>query len=348
MMLVSAYIGAVATMCLYFVQGSNYLLGGVLFLIANLAFGASIVFYNAFLPDIASPDQRDAASSRGWALGYLGGGLLLVANLALFNNREAFGLSEGHAVRISLMSAGLWWAIFTLVPMATLMRRRAVKRLPPGERYWTIGFTQLRHTFSQIRNYPQTLLFLGGYLLYNDGIQAVIALSTLFGSEELGLEQSTLITTVLIIQFVAFGGALAFGYIANIIGAKRAIIISLVIWTSTLIYAYALLQTEGQFLFMGAVVALVLGGTQALSRSVFSLMIPKGQEAEYFSLYEVSERGTSWIAPLFFGLALQITDSYRIAIVSLIIFFLLGLLLVSRVDIRQAALAVGNAPPAKV
>lgn len=343
-----AYIGAFATMGLYFVQGSNYLLGAGLFLVANLCFGAAIVFYNAFLPEIASPDRRDAVSSQGWALGYLGGGLLLVINLVLFSQAESFGLTTGEAVRISMASAGVWWAIFTVIPMFTLRNRAATRSMPAGARYLTIGFRQLGETLGKMRAYPQTLLFLVAYLLYNDGIQAVIALSSQFGSDELGLELETLTQVILMVQFVAFLGALGFGYLARWLGSKRAIMASLVIWTVVVICAYFLQAgSPGQFFALGAVIGLVLGGSQALSRSVFSLMIPKGSEAEYFSLYEISERGTSWLAPLFFGLALQFTGSYRIALVSLVIFFVAGLLLLTRVDIRRAALEAGNQPPSR-
>ncbi|RRR68161.1 MAG: MFS transporter [Candidatus Viridilinea halotolerans] len=346
---VFAYIGALATMGLYFVQGDNYLLGGGLFVLANLTFGASIVFYNAFLPEIASPDKRDAASSRGWALGYLGGGLLLLLNLLLFNNAGALGLSESMAVRISLASAGMWWAIFALIPLATLRTRGTVRKLPPGERYLTVGFKQLAHTFKQMRNYPHTLLFLLAYLLYNDGIQAVIALSALFGAEELGLPQSVLIPSILMVQFVAFGGALLFGWMAQRIGAKRAILISLVIWTLVVIYGYFMpAGVPAQFFLLAAVIAVVLGGSQALSRSLFSQMIPEGQEAEYFSIYEIGERGTSWLAPLFFGLAYQLTASYRIALVSLMVFFIAGLLILLTVNVQRAIEEAGNRVPARV
>jgi MFS transporter, UMF1 family len=344
-----AYIGAFATMGMYFLQGDNYLLGGMLFLIANLAFGASIVFYNAFLPEIASPDKRDAASSRGWAMGYLGGGMLLALNLVLFNSAEALGVAESMAVRISLASAGLWWAIFTLIPLATLRTRGAVRRLPPGERYLTVGFKQLGHTFSQIRRYPQTLLFLLAYLLYNDGIQAVIALAAVFGAEELGLPQGVLIPAILMVQFVAFFGALAFGWMARYTGAKRAILISLLIWTAVVIYGYFMpAGVPEQFFLLAGVIAVVLGGSQALSRSLFSQMIPEGQEAEYFSIYEIGERGTSWLAPLLFGLAFQVTGSYRIALVSLMIFFIAGLAVLVFVNVRRAIEEAGNVAPVKV
>jgi UMF1 family MFS transporter len=319
-----------------------------LFLVANLAFGASVVIYNAFLPDIASPDERDSVSSTGWAVGYLGGGLLLAMNLVLFSFARSLGITPGEAVRLSLCSAGLWWAIFTLVPLATLHNREPAKRPPDGGGLLSSGFRQLAGTLRRARNYPRTLLFLGAYVLYSDGIQTVIALSSQFGQEELGLPMSTLTTVILMVQFLAFFGSLAFNRVARAVGARKAIVVSLVVWTGALFYAYALLHTAFQFYLLAAVIALVLGGSQALSRSVFSQMIPKGQEAEYFSLYEVTDRGTSWLGPLFFGLALQFTGSYRIAILSLAVFFIAGLALLLGVNIRKAVLEAGNEPPTKV
>jgi MFS transporter, UMF1 family len=344
-----AYAGAAATMGLFFLQGDLYLLGGLLFLIANVCFGASIVFYNAFLPDIAPPDQRDAVSSRGFAAGYFGGGLLLAANLVLFQRAESFGLTSGEAVRISMLSAGLWWALFTLAPMVALRRREPVRQLGAGQHVLTVGFQQLAETFRNARNYPQTLLFLAAYLLYNDGIQTVIGLASVYGAEELKLEQGTLISAILMVQFVAFAGALLFGWLARMLGARRAIMLSLMIWTATVTFAYFMQAGDAaQFFILAAVIAIVLGGSQALSRSLFAQMIPPGKEAEYFSLYEVSERGTSWLGPLFFGLALQFTGSYRIAIITLIAFFVTGFLILSRVDVRRAIVEAGNTPPARV
>ena len=343
---VTAYLGAFATMGMYFLDGDNYLLGGLLFLIANLSFGASIVFYNAFLPEIAAADDRDRVSSQGWALGYFGGGLLLALNLVFVQFlAPQWGIATGHAVRICLVSAGMWWAVFTVAPLLALLRREPVKQLPAGERLTTIGFTQLRHTLGQLPNYPHTLLFLAAYLLYNDGIQTVIALSAQFGAQELDMGTASLVQVILMVQFVAFLGALAFGYFAKWVGSKRAIMISLVIWLATTIYTYAYLQTVAQFFVLAGAIALVLGGSQALSRSLFSLMIPRGQEAEYFSLYEVSERGTSWLGPLIFGLTLQFTGSYRLAILSLAVFFAVGLLLLTRVDVRRAIAEAGNEVP---
>jgi UMF1 family MFS transporter len=346
-----AYTGAFAAMGLYFLEGDRYLLGGVLFLIANFSIGASIVFYNAYLNDIASLDRRDTVSSVGYAWGYLGGGLLLAANLVLFSKADALGISQAHAVRISLASAGVWWGVFTLVPLATLKRRRAVKSLPANQGYLTAGLKQLGHMLGGLRRYPQTLLFLLAYLLYNDGIQTVIALASQFGKEELGLELSTLTATVLIVQFVALFGALIFNFIAKVTNTKSAIIISLVIWIGTIVYAYALLKTGRDFLIMGAIIGIVLGGSQALSRSLYSRMIPPGQEAEFFSIYEVSDKGTSWLAPLLFGLAYSLTHSYRIAILSVASFLILGLALLIFVNvgkgIREAAAHADTESPPK-
>ncbi|MBI3777757.1 MAG: MFS transporter [Gammaproteobacteria bacterium] len=337
-----AYVGAFATMGMYFLYGTNYWLGGLLFLVANLGFGASVVFYNAFLPDIAHPDERDHVSSMGWAIGYLGGGLLLALNLLLFTKAGDLGLGTGEAVRINLASAGVWWAIFTMIPLFVLKRRQPVKHIPAGEHYLTVGIRQLWHTLVKVRAHPQALLFLIAFLLYNDGIQTVIALASVFGQEELGLSMSTLTTVILMVQFIAFFGAVLFKYLARAISAKRAIVVSLLLWIGTLVYAYAFLKTTIDFYLMAAAIAIVLGGSQALSRSVYSLMIPKGQESEYFGLYEISDKGTSWLGPLLFGLALQFTGSYRIAILSLVIFFVLGLMLLFRVDVRQGELESGR------
>jgi MFS transporter, UMF1 family len=337
-----AYTGAACTMAMFFLQGTDYLLGGFLFVIANLAFGASIVVYNSFLPEIAAPEDRDSVSSRGWGLGYLGGGILLALNLILYSRAAIFGLSEPMAVRISLGSAGLWWAIFTLIPLATLRNRRPERTSALGT---GSAFTQLWRTIKDLRKYPQTLTFLLAFLLYNDAIQAVIALSAQFGNVELKIPMGSLTSAILMVQFVAFAGALLFDRIAARIGAKQAVIVSLLIWTAVILAMYSVIRSERGFFIMAAVVGIVLGGSQALSRSIFSQMIPTGREAEYFGLYEISDKGTSWLAPLIFGLALDMTRSYRVAILSLLVFFIVGLLVLMRVDVRRAALEA-NGPGA--
>ncbi len=200
-------------------------------------------------------------------------------------------------------------------------------------------------TLREMRSkYPETLRYLIAYLIYNDGIQTVIAVSTAFAADELKTESSTLLVLVLMIQFVAFGGTYLFGWLAGRMGAKRAVIISLMLWSAVVIYAWLFLFNDTQLFILGFVIALVLGGSQALSRSLFSQMIPTAQEAEYFGFYEISERGTSWIGPLAFAFAVQLTGSQRIAIVTLVIFFIVGMALLSRVNVRKAMQDAGNDP----
>jgi UMF1 family MFS transporter len=330
-----AYIGAFATMFMYFLEGNGYLFGGLLFIIANLSFGISIVMYNSFLNEIAAPEKRDAVSSVGWGIGYLGGGILLALNLVLYSQTDSLGIDAGFAVRISLCSAGAWWALFTIFPMISLKVRQPIRILPAGKSYLSFGFSQFISTLKEARKYPNTILFLLAFLFYNDGVQTIIVVSSQFGQEELGLSISTLTTVILMVQFVAFFGAMLFNFVAKITDARRAILYSIVIWTAVLFYAYFFLRTETDFYILAAFIGLVLGGTQALSRSLYSKLIPEGKEAEYFSVYEISEKGTSWIGPLVFGLALQLTDSYRIAIFSLVIFFVFGFILLLKVNVKK-------------
>jgi UMF1 family MFS transporter len=343
MMRLFATIGAVATICLFLVTAPLWWLGGVLFIVANLAFGAAIVFYNAYLPDIATEDQRDSVSSYGWAMGYLGGGLLLVLNLVFYLTSESLGVPTALAVRINLASAGIWWLGWSFFTWARLPRMRAHRPLPQEETYLSVGFKQLRSTLRDLKHFPETLKFLLAYFLYNDGIQTVIAVSATFAAAPvlrggLGVDQSTLTQVILMIQFVAFGGALLWGKLAEWMGAKRSILVSLVIWAGVVVYAYFGLYGDTrvlQFWILGAFIALVMGGSQAISRSLFAQLIPNGKEAEYYSFYEVSERGTSWTGPLLFGIMNQAFGSLRPAILSLIFFFVMGLILLPLVNVRK-------------
>ena len=344
MMRLFATIGAVATILMFFLAGNLWWLGGMLFIIANLTFGAAIVFYNAYLPDIASEEERDRVSSYGWAMGYLGGGILLALNLAFYLFSDKIGVPSDLAVRINLASAGIWWLGFSFITWTRLRARHASRSLPAGETFATIGFKQLRKTLSEINHFPETLKFLLAYFLYNDGIQTVIAVSATFAAAPLiqgglELEQQTLTAVILMIQFVAFGGALLWGRLANWIGAKQSVVVSLVIWSGVVIYTYGGLQGENvviQFFIIGMFIALVMGGSQAISRSLFAQMIPDGKEAEFYSFYEISERGTSWIGPLVFGLANQLFGSLRYGILSLIFFFIAGLIILPFVNVDKA------------
>jgi UMF1 family MFS transporter len=343
---VAAYVGAAATVCMFFLDGDRYLLGAFLLIVANASLAVSMVLYNAYLPQIAEPDERDAVSSRGWAFGYTSGALVLVLNLIVYSGHESFGLSEGDAVRICLASAGLWWGAFTLIPLRRLRDRSIAAS---GEGAVGSGWRQLTATLRDMRRHPLTLSFLLAYLVYNDGVQTVISQASVYGSEELGLDQTTLITAVLLVQVLAIAGALGMGRLARTYGAQRTILGSLAVWALILAAGYFLPAGEPVWFYcLAAGIGLVLGGSQALSRSLFSHLVPRGKEAEYFSAYEMSDRGMSWLGPLVFGLAFQLTGSYRDAIISLVIFFVLGFVLLARVPVRRAVAAAGNPVPDRI
>jgi UMF1 family MFS transporter len=344
-----AYLGAAATIGLLFVTGDRYLLGGALLILANVAFGCSVVIYNSFLPQIAEPSRRDAVSSIGWAIGYLGGGLLLAVNVAAVLFKDSLGVSTADVARYSMAAAGLWWAGFTVIPLLTLRNRPPIEPHVPGRSKAAEGLRQLARTLREMRAYPLTLLFLGAYLVYNDGIQTVITQATVYGTKELQLADEVLVPTILMVQFLAFGGALALGALARRIGARKALLISIALWAIVLVLAYLLPARQTvPFIALGGLIGLVLGGSQALSRSLFSQLIPAGKEAEYFGIYEISDRGTSWLGPLLFGVAFQVTGSYRAAIISLVVFFVAGFVLLLAVPIRRAITEAGNIPPAVV
>ncbi|MFD5876919.1 MFS transporter [Streptomyces sp. NPDC060322] len=342
----AAYTGATATACMFFLEGHRYLLGAFLLIVANASISVSMALYNAYLPQIAGPEERDAVSSRGWAFGYTSGALVLVLNLVLYTGHDSFGLSESDAVRICIASAGVWWGAFTLVPLRRLRDRRVA---PDGDGAVGSGWRQLLATLRDMRRHPLTLAFLLAYLVYNDGIQTVISQASLYGSEELGLDQTTLITAVLLVQVLAVAGALGMGRLARAYGAKRTILASLAVWTLILAAAYVLPADAPVFFYaLAAAIGLVMGGSQALSRSLFSHLVPRGKEAEYFSAYEMSDRGLSWLGPLVFGLGYQLTGSYRDAILSLVLFFALGSVLLARVPVRAAVAAAGNPVPDRI
>lgn len=339
----TAAVGAVAASLMFFLQGDNWQLGAWLMIIASFAAGASFVVYDAILVRIAGPDDRDRVSSRGWAMGYLGGGLLLAMNFLLMSSYERLGISYGLAVRFSLLSAGLWWGIFTIIPVLGL---RKLPRSVPALIKAKNPFAQLGDTFRDMRNYPQTVLFLLAFLFFNDGIQTVIVQSSLYASAELGMETQQVLLTFLLTQLVAFGGALLFGRIAGLIGAKKTVLGGIAIWLVVVMVGFVL--PAGSFtalLSLGAAIGLVMGGTQALARSIYSQLVPIGRESEYFSFYQAMERGTSWLGTLTFGLVFQFTQSYRLALVALVIFFVVGGVLLARVDMRKGITDAGNALP---
>ncbi|HXT63436.1 MAG TPA: MFS transporter [Pyrinomonadaceae bacterium] len=354
LMLLFCYAGAAAACLLFFLTPGRHIFGAVVFVVANLCFGASIVFYNSFLPDIATEDQRDKVSSRGFAWGYLGGGLLLALNLALVFLAERIGISTGMAVRLSLLSAGIWWGGFSVITFQRLRNRPASRALPAHHNYLTAALGELASTFKELRRLRETCKYLIGYLFYNDGIQTVISVSSVFMGQELfaarGLETppAFLLGILLTVQFIAFFGALGFERLARVIGTKRAILVSLIGWLGVVVYAYTFLHRVSEAWLLAVLIALVLGGSQALSRSLFSQMVPRGREASFFGLYEISERGTSWLGPIVFAEVVAYTGSYRQAILSLIVFFVIGTIILLLTDTRRAIHDSGNLLPEEV
>jgi MFS transporter, UMF1 family len=354
-----AYIGAGATVGLLFLTGGRYLLGAGLFILANVAFGASIVVYNSFLPQLAGPDERDSVSSIGWAVGYIGGGLLLLLNLLVIVDpahvvehvlgiAERAELDKAVVARWSIVSAGVWWALFTTLPLRRLRNRPAVAGEHRGSPLID-GFRQLGSTLRDLKSYPLSLFFLIAYLIYNDGIQTVIGTASLYADKQLGLSQSVQLQTILLVQFLAFGGALLLGWLAKRFGAWKTVLGSLLVWIVVLVIAYGLPPGNAlAFMELGLLLGVVLGGSQALSRSLFSQLIPHGKEAEYFGIYEISDKGTSWLGPLLFGLTYQLTNKYNVAIISLIVFFVAGFIMLLAIPMRRAIVAAGNAPPARI
>ncbi len=344
-----AWTGAAFAALIFFATGSNWQLAAFAIVAANLCYMAAGVINDSILPLISTEDERDRVSSRGWAFGYLGGGLLLAANLAVFVMHDTFGLTEAMAARVCMLSAALWWAGFTVIPFLRLRDHQPQHVVPESGGVLRQSFGQLGATLKDLRNYPMALTFLLAYLFFNDGIQTVIAASAVYGSEELGHEQAILIATILLVQFVAFGGALLFGRVARTYGAKRVILAGLGVWM-VIVTAALFLPEENVplFLVLGVAIGVVLGGTQALARSYFSLLIPRGKEAEYFSFYHAMDRGTSWFGTATMALMLSLTDSYRPAIFALIVFFVLGGVLLLRVDTARGIREAGNDVPAVI
>lgn len=341
-----AWAGAACASLLFFLEGDNWQLGAVAVVLASVLAGCSLVSYYAILVDISTEEERDHASSRGWAWGYLGGGVLLSVNLVMFLAHDTFGLSEAFAVRLSLLSAAVWWAAFTIIPFVKLRDYEPRNPEPVEGTVWVRSFGQLWATLKDLPNYPMTLTFLLAYLFYNDGIQTVIYAAATYGEKELKFDTSVLIGTILLIQFVAFGGALLFGRIAAKHGAYRSILGGTFAWMAIVVAALALPEKNvALFLIVAVAIGVVMGGTQALSRSFFSLLIPRGREGEYFALYSASERGTSWFGTLLFGVMFQVTGSYRPAILALIVFFVLGAFFLLRLDPARGIREAGNEVP---
>ena len=351
MMAAFCYVGVLASSLLFFIKGDSYLWGCLLLLISNMSFAAANVFYNAFLIDLTTEDRRDRVSSYGFAAGYVGGVIMLFMNLALIGFAADLGITEGLAVRISMLSASLWWGIFAIVTFVSIKPRNSVKPKVRKRKLVIVGFKELYKTLKELYYLRQTSLFLIAYLFYNDGIQTVILNSSVFLSQELyvlkGLptNQSFLLGIFVVAQVSAFFGSIIFERICRVLGAKKTIIVCLSIWSGIVIYAYGFLENTVQAVIMAVFIGLVLGSTQALSRSLYSRMIPADREAAFFGLYEVSEKGTSWLGNIVFAVVVGMTGSFRQAILALIVFFVVGSVILLITNTTRAIHESGNLTP---
>ncbi len=324
--------GATAT-CLLVTSGpgDHFLLLAV-FMLANVCFAGGNIFYNSFLPSLAAGPEMDRLSARGYALGYLGGGLALLLVFLLIKQPQWFGLADtGSATRAGFLVTGLWWGGFAL-PAFFLLRQAPAGPLAALPRLGGLrGYLAL---FAEIRRYPELLRFLIAFLCYSDGIQTIIVVAAIFGKEVIGLDEASILACFLMIQFVAMPGTLLFGRLAGALGSKRAILLGLALFLGITAYAY-FIQQPWQFWLLAFFVALVFGGCQAISRSLYGSLIPKGKQAEFYSFYAISDKFASILGPFVFALFADLTGSTRFAILSLGAFFLIGALLLTRVDVEQ-------------
>jgi len=335
------YIGAAFTLLLYFVQEGDYWLCLSLFIAANIGFAGGTTFYNSFLPEVAGKREMvDSVSGKGYAFGYVGGGLLLALHVIAITYYEAFGITDQSiSIRISLASVGIWWGLFAIPLFLWVPEARGLHNKDKAENfsYLTYGFSLFFNTLKSFRHYRDLLWFLVAFLVYNDGIQTVIAMAAIFGKTALGLDTGTLIGTLLMTQFIAWPGALLFARLAEKIQSKGAVMVTLLLWIVIVTYAY-FLKSALEFWILGGLVGLVLGGSQAISRSLYAQLIPKTRPAEFFGFFTVSAKFASIFGPLVFGLITDLSENPRNAIVSLILFFVVGIILLSRVDMERGRL----------
>ncbi|MFC1607819.1 MFS transporter [Candidatus Latescibacterota bacterium] len=336
------YTGSFFAFLLSFCGSGDVMRAMVFFVIAQIGFVGGNVFYDAFLPCIADDKNIDRVSAKGFAYGYIGGGIQFTFALVLVAGHSIIGISEQTAAQIAIAMAALWWAGFSLVTFRILKESKAHERLPESYRslpktlaYAKIGIVRTVITALKVRRFKHLLLFLIAFMIYNDGIQTVIFMSTIYGKEELGLPSWVLMVTLLIIQFVAFFGALLLGWVAGKTSAKKALMITLAAWTGVVTYAY-FMTSAGEFFILGVIVGLAMGGSQALSRSLYGSMIPENASAEFFGFYSIFNKMSAIWGPAVFAIINHMSGSARNSIVSLSVFFVLGIVLLALVDVEKA------------
>lgn len=328
-----AFMGIVASILLAFVGEGDYLLASILFIVGSIGFSGANIFYDGFLPEIADEDEIDKVSSGGFAFGYIGGGLLLTINILMILNPSWFGLPNATvASQVSFATVGVWWFIFSLPLLKNIKeeKKTAVKR---EKSYIAIGFSRVGNTFREIKQYKQLLIFLLAFWLYNDGISTIIRMATIYG-REVGIDGNSLIVALLITQFVGIPCTFLFGWLATKITAKRALYITLYAYLGIVILGY-FMTSATHFYLLAFCVGIVQGGAQSLSRSIFGRMVPDNKHAEFFGFYGISSKFAAIFGPFLFAFIGQITGSSRLGILSLIFFFIAGIILLRFVNIEQ-------------
>lgn len=337
-------VGVTACALMYLIQRGDLLLASVLFIMANLGMQGSYVFYEALLPHVAKENERDRASTAAYAIGYLGGGILLALNLAWITKPEIIGLSAVAdklspagtlPARLAFVSVAVWWFLFSL----PLLRRvseppvRLEENETGGRNPVVVAFVRLADTFRELRKYRQTFLMLLAYLIYSDGIGTIIRMATAYGTE-LGIQQSSLILAILIVQFAGVPFSFGFGMLAGRIGAKRSIFLGLLVYAFISILGYYM-QTATHFYILAGLVGMVQGGTQALSRSLFASIIPAYKSGEFFGFFSVFSRFAGIFGSLLFTVIIAVTGTMRPAILAVIGFFVVGATLLYFVDVDE-------------
>ncbi len=329
-----AGLGIVGTGLMVVLGEESYVLGSVLFIMGNVGFAGANVFYESLLPHIAKRGDIDQVSTRGYALGYLGGGVLLIINMLWYNWPDLFFMpGAGFAVRASFFSVAVWWTLFSIPLFRNVPEPPVVRTEGESENVLSAGFARLAHTFRRLASYKQLLLFLVAFWIYNNGIGTIIIMATAYG-DEIGIEVTHMVIALIITQFVGIPFSFAFGWLARRIGAKRGILVALVVYTLISIAGF-FMQTATHFYILAFAVGLVQGGSQALSRSLYGNMVPKSQAAEFFGFYSTSSKIAGVLGPLVFGVVSQLAGASRLSILSLIIFFLVGGVLLMLVDVRE-------------
>jgi UMF1 family MFS transporter len=348
-------LGLAAIGCMFFIHTGNVLLASLLFVLALVGATGSFVFYESLLPHIASPDEVDRVSTAGYALGYIGGGALLALNLAWIQRPAWFGLPSGPGlsepaatlpVRLAFVSVAAWWLLFSIPFFRRVPEppRRLETDERRGENPVRVAFVRLRETLRELKGFRQASIFLLAFLIYNDGIQTIIKMATAYGTE-LGIGQGALITAILLVQFVGIPFSFLFGMLADRITAKRAVFLGLAVYTMISVLGY-FMRTAVHFFALALLVGLVQGGTQGLSRSLFARMTPPHKSGEFFGFFSVFEKFAGIFGPLFFALAIALTGSSRVAILSVIAFFAVGAALLTLVNVPEGERAAREAETA--